>query len=104
MSYADIANFEFDGRISAQRYEAILTRRETIAADDKAHWGGFCELYAHCQKHNTRADVYELAQTNSAGAEFYRPVFSVGDPNATPITDGVDEFPGDLGKDLTPQQ
>ena len=53
MSYADIANFEFNGWISAQRYEAILTHRETIAADDKAHWGGFCELYAHCQKHNT---------------------------------------------------
>jgi hypothetical protein len=40
LSYADIAHREFQVRVSATRYEAIMTRLQSIASDDRAHWGG----------------------------------------------------------------
>ena len=50
LSFADIANYEFQEQISASRYEVIVTCRETIASDDKAHWGGYLEIYAFCKE------------------------------------------------------
>jgi len=50
LSFADVANYEFQEQISASRYEVIVTCRETIASDDKAHWGGYLRIYAFCKE------------------------------------------------------
>ena len=62
-----------------------MTRLQSIASDDRAHWGGYLEIYAYCKEQHARVDVYELAQTDSTGIELYRLVFTAGAPNATPI-------------------